>query len=95
MEFQFIYSNKSITIYFEPAQNTQEMLLKIFENLNTRFLIYFQGTRIQYLVNFIQDDFSITLSLDNIASNFVSPIFVKVLDGTQNMKNFVPVVGII
>lgn len=53
MEFQFIYSNKSLTIYFDPAQNTQDMLLKIFETLKTRFLIYFQGTLIQFLVIFI------------------------------------------
>lgn len=50
MEFQFIYSTKSVSFRYFPSTTPKEILLRVLETTKNRFLLYFQGSVIQFLV---------------------------------------------
>jgi hypothetical protein len=90
MKIQFFYGKHSLTLYYDEM-TSKENFLRQLESLKTRFLLYFQGTSILFLVIKTKDSFEIPLSLENIALNQVSPVFVKVPDSTQNISQEIPV----
>ncbi|OMJ90020.1 hypothetical protein SteCoe_7699 [Stentor coeruleus] len=83
MEIKFVYSTRSLILTSQTLIN-QNTLRTVLEILGKRFLLYFQGTMIQY-----KDCDGIHLSLDHIIQCKVSLIFVSVPDGTQNMKGHI------
>ena len=87
MEFQFIYSTNSLTLRYNPNTITPSLVEKVVFIIGRRILLYFQGTVLDMRVISTQDGDGISLSVENIISVGVSPIFVTVPDATQNNLN--------
>ena len=80
-----IYGKCRVTLSWNEAQTSEDMVIDNIDEIGSRFLRTFKGSFIQFL-----DGDGMPLSISSIVTYKVSPIFAEVPDASINIESYKP-----